>query len=270
MKNHLFLISIFLSVWCYAQPNGNIYYEKIELGYNIYADNNEYCPISTQIDFKLTNVKPQDSTDGYFIIPPKSKKVLLATLKIIERGKPYGLSYEYAVNYGNIKQTTFDSDFAYYLPFHKNNSYLLAQGYNGTASHGNLNALDFTMPIGTEITAIRAGIVIKIIEHNNKNCTQSECKKLNNLVIICHNDGTFSEYDHIKQNGATIEVGDKIDKGQLIAYSGNVGWSTGPHLHLMVYLQRLDTIETIATKFLVEDKSTPILLIPKTKYQRNY
>lgn len=270
MKGIVFVLFVSLSFWCTAQPNANIYYEKIALGYHIYADNNEYCPISAQIDFNLTNVKPQDSTDGFFIIPPNSKKLLLTTLKIAERGKPYGFAYEFAVNYGNIKQTEYDSDFAYYLPFNKNTSHTIAQGYQGTASHSNLNALDFTMPIGTEITAIRDGVVIKVVEHHNKTCTQPECKKLNNLVLIYQSDGTFAEYDHIKQNGVIVEVGDQVKQGQHIAYSGNVGYSTGPHLHIMVYLQRLDTIETLETKFLINDENEPILLNSKTRYKRTY
>ena len=126
------------------------------------------------------------------------------------------------------------------------------------------------MPIGTKITAIRGGIVVKVVETNNKNCGKEVCKKYNNLIVIYHSDGTFAEYTHIKQNGSVVEVGDKIIKGQLIGYSGNVGWSTGPHLHLLVFLQRLNKRTTLKTKFLIGNGERKVYLKEKNEYSRNY
>ncbi|HLY65709.1 MAG TPA: M23 family metallopeptidase, partial [Chloroflexota bacterium] len=35
-------------------------------------------------------------------------------------------------------------------------------------------------------------------------------------------------------NGSRVKVGDQVQTGQLIAYSGNTGWTSAPHLHFMV------------------------------------
>ena len=126
------------------------------------------------------------------------------------------------------------------------------------------------MPIGTELMAVREGVVVKVIDKNSKNCGKEECKKYNNLIIIYHPDGTFAEYTHIKQNGSKVKVGDKVSKGQLIGYSGNIGWSTGPHLHLVVFNQNLKNRKTLKTKFKIGDGSIIEYLAEKEEYSRNY
>src|SRR5262249_35707562 len=59
-------------------------------------------------------------------------------------------------------------------------------------------------------------------------------KKPNNYVVIDHGDGTFSHYLHIKQGGSYVAVGRKVEQGERIAASGNVGRSMMPHLHFDV------------------------------------
>lgn len=91
-----------------------------------------------------------------------------------------------------------------------------------------------------------------------------------NLIIIYHPDGTFAEYAHIKQNGSIVNIGDKVNQGEIIGYSGNVGWSTGPHLHLVVFLQKLNKRETLKTKFKTGNGDIIEYLGEKKEYIRNY
>ena len=71
-----------------------------------------------------------------------------------------------------------------------------------------------------------------------------------NFIKIYHGDGTIGSYVHLKRNGSIVEKGDKIEKGQLIGFSGNTGWSSGPHLHFMVAQNKDFQNITLPIKFL--------------------
>jgi murein DD-endopeptidase MepM/ murein hydrolase activator NlpD len=51
---------------------------------------------------------------------------------------------------------------------------------------------------------------------------------------VLHDDGTFGVYAHLRQGSALVRPGQRVSNGQLIAQSGNSGYSTGPHLHFAV------------------------------------
>jgi murein DD-endopeptidase MepM/ murein hydrolase activator NlpD len=55
---------------------------------------------------------------------------------------------------------------------------------------------------------------------------------------VLHEDGTLAEYLHLREHGVLIRIGQRIVAGELIAYSGNTGWTTVPHLHFGVYMNR--------------------------------
>jgi murein DD-endopeptidase MepM/ murein hydrolase activator NlpD len=270
MKYFLLLILLNTIVFCQAEPEIKIYFEKVEDSYEIYVDNLEYCPVSILIDFKLTNLRLEGTKNRPYLVNAKTNRYLISKLLIVQKAKPHKFSYNYIANVGDVSNNYYDKNFEYSLPYASTNSFKVSQGYNGSLSHQNQNALDFTMPIGTEVMAIRDGIVIEVVEENSKNCGNESCKKFNNYIIVYHKDGTFSEYTHLKKNGSKVKVGDKVTQGQLIGYSGNVGWSTGPHLHLVVYLQKLKERVTLKTKFKIDDGTSNVFLKEGDNYIREY
>jgi len=270
MKNIIICILFLCTTKNYAQQI-KVYYEPIQGGgYTVFANNNELCPVSIKLSFKLTNLRATKGNNIIFVVPPKSNKFLLTDVVRVKKNKKDKISYNYTFNYGDHHLKTYDRNYDYFLPYEKETAYKVHQGYNGSFSHENENALDFTMPVGSAIHAVRDGVIIKVIDKNSKHCGKKECMKYNNLIMVFHPDGTFAEYAHIKKSGAKVTVGDTIKKGQLIALSGNVGFSTGPHLHFVTFFQRLGSRETLKTKFLINDGKTKTFLIEKETYSRQY
>jgi murein DD-endopeptidase MepM/ murein hydrolase activator NlpD len=82
------------------------------------------------------------------------------------------------------------------------------------------SGIDFSMEIGTPIRAIEDG-VIHLKDFGNTNAGKT--------VLLEMEDGKTAIFGHLKEFVA--REGMKVEKGDLIAYSGNTGHSTGPHLH---------------------------------------
>lgn len=82
--------------------------------------------------------------------------------------------------------------------------------------------LDFTAPIGTEIYATGDGVV----ELAKWNGGYGRC------VVINHGFGYKTKYAHCKK--LNCRKGQKIKRGEVIAFLGNTGQSSGPHLHYEV------------------------------------
>jgi murein DD-endopeptidase MepM/ murein hydrolase activator NlpD len=124
------------------------------------------------------------------------------------------------------------TDAQYVLPFPVGKAYQCMQGFNGPYSHrGNFYySVDFTMNEGTLITASRKGRVDLIIQ-NYLDSDYTEGHE--NVVIVQHDDSTFARYAHLKFNGAVVSVGQNINPGDAIGYSGSTGSSIA-HLHFDV------------------------------------
>lgn len=271
IKSHVLLfLSLIIGLTATGQENVKVYSEQTKEGFAVYADNLEQCPVTVSVVFNLKNIKIESAEEATFLIKENSKKVLLTTAAAVDKYKQSKFGYTYSSTLGDASKTDYDNDFIYDLPFEKGNAFALHQGYNGSFSHQNENSLDFTMPVGTPITAIRGGIVVKLVENNVLVCPKEECAKYNNYVIIYHDDGTFAEYTHLKRNGVLVKIGDVVSQGQVIATSGNTGYSSGPHLHLMVYLQKLTDRQTIETKFKIGDGTSNAYLKEKETYSRDY
>ncbi|TAF48788.1 MAG: M23 family metallopeptidase, partial [Sphingobacteriia bacterium] len=116
--------------------------------------------------------------------------------------------------------------------------------------------LDFTMPEGTAVHAARSGVVIQLVDKNNQGCGNETCKNFNNYINILHDDGSIANYSHLQQNGVSCQLGQRVNAGDRIGWSGNTGWSTGPHLHFIVFLPQFGKVVSQDTYFLVKGQKT--------------
>lgn len=84
------------------------------------------------------------------------------------------------------------------------------------------DGIDIAVPQGTPVRAAADGVVTWSANRSGYGLT----------VIIDHGNGVESLYAH--NSRLIAQRGSEVKKGQIIAYSGNTGVSTGPHLHYEV------------------------------------
>lgn len=94
-------------------------------------------------------------------------------------------------------------------------------GYRWGTLH---SGVDWQVSVGTPVKAAAAGTVIRAGWYS----TYGYC------VDIRHSDGSMTRYAHL--NSVAVSNGQYVNQGELIAYSGNTGYSTGPHLHFEIWI----------------------------------
>ena len=82
--------------------------------------------------------------------------------------------------------------------------------------------LDIAAPSGTPIVAAAEGKVV----------TAAYSSSAGNYVMISHGNGLYTVYMHCSR--LAVKEGDTVSAGQVIAYVGSTGISTGAHLHFGV------------------------------------
>lgn len=94
--------------------------------------------------------------------------------------------------------------------------------WGGTDFHPGMDIAD---EMGTPIVATADGIV----EYAGWNSGG-----YGNMVDINHGNGIMTRYGHASQ--VVVSAGQHVKRGQLIAYMGSTGFSTGPHVHYEVHV----------------------------------
>lgn len=123
------------------------------------------------------------------------------------------------------------ADSAYVLPYPVGESASISQSYCfANDSHRENYAYDFRMPMGSEIVAARSGTVRFVEDRYPDDPEAVE----SNSIIIDHDEGTEALYGHLQQDSALVEVGDRVDMGDVIGYCGDSSSGGFPHLHFEV------------------------------------
>jgi murein DD-endopeptidase MepM/ murein hydrolase activator NlpD len=234
--------------WVYSdkQPVNDLSYEKIKyntskkkkLHPKVYTikgvdneSNNNFLmvnnPLFSPVEIGFTSIINQKII--HKVIPPRSNEKLLESKENIVK-----VSYRWLLGEPEIDV----DDYAYQPPFLTKAGHKITQGFNGRFSHqGEYSryAVDIAMAVGTNIHAVRSGMVVWVKDdYHMSGRTQYFLDKAN-VIKVMHDDGTFALYAHILMDTAVVKVGDRVTSGQLLARSGSSGFSTGPHLHFMIF-----------------------------------
>lgn len=121
----------------------------------------------------------------------------------------------------------------------------ITQNFGKTADSGRLyvsgthNGVDFRAAIGTRLLSGGNGVV-EAVGNTDTVCPGASYGK---WIFIRYDNGLASTYGHLSV--ISVKVGQRIKTGEVIGYSGNTGYSTGPHLHLSVYAGQGVQISTL-------------------------
>lgn len=111
----------------------------------------------------------------------------------------------------------------------------ITQNFGKTNASGRLyvsgthNGVDFRAAVGTPILSSGNGVVAGTGD------TDADCRGVSfgRWILIKYDNGLASTYGHLSK--ISVTQGQSVTAGEVVGYSGNTGYSTGPHLHVSMY-----------------------------------
>src|SRR3989344_36736 len=94
---------------------------------------------------------------------------------------------------------------------------------------GTHNGIDFRASTGTKVKNVLDGVVVG----TGNTDLYPGCYSFGKWVMVRHDNGLSTIYGHLSV--ISVSQGNRLETADLIGYSGNTGYSTGPHLHISVY-----------------------------------
>jgi murein DD-endopeptidase MepM/ murein hydrolase activator NlpD len=214
-----------------------------------YIRNDYPGPVEVEVDFlEHDNVKATPDLPKRFVVEP-GKSATLFNVAGINEQKPWKLAVKYRYIIGR-PLSDYHSAVHYWPPIAPGASFQISQAFGGTFSHTdeqNFYAADIAIPIGTPVYAARSGLVVEVDNDYFKSGTNKAYGSEANSIRILHDDGAMTVYAHLELEKAQVYPGLKVVAGQMIGYSGNTGFSSGPHLHFAVQVNK--GMELVAVSF---------------------
>ncbi len=198
------------------------------------AQNNGPAPILLNLKLTSANAIIEPPSPVAAVVKP-TETIQVATIRSEVTGKGYRVARSYQFSIGD-PNAVHDPSALYRLPFKDGQAVTIGQVWGGKiithTTPASRYAVDFVVPIGTPLVAARKGRVVDVDQNFTDGGTDPLLKA--NHVMILHEDGTLGLYSHLAANRIAVSFGQWVDAGTLIGYSGNTGYSSGPHLHFAV------------------------------------
>lgn len=174
----------------------------------------------------LAQTKSQESTYQAIIAQKKSQQADLEAALSDLKSK-----YNVAVNPNEITPAGqgvlhWPLDNVRITQYFGNTPFAQSGAYNGKGHNG----IDLAASVGTPVKAALLGTVIGT---GNTDAVRG-CYSFGRWVMIKHGNGLNTMYAHFSQ--VNVYQGETVSTGEVIGYSGETGYATGPHLHFGVYV----------------------------------
>lgn len=207
--------------------------------YLAWADNRLAGPVQVRLSFtRGNNVLGVPALPARATVDPRGS-ALVARIGAADSSSPGNFELRLDAVPGTPNARPTDFEYAYPLG---GDGVRVAQGFGGAWSHDdeqNHYAVDFVAPIGTPVFAARDGTVMQVESDFDKaGLNLEKYGGRANYVRIVHDDGTMALYAHLREGGVLVREGQRVAKGQQIGLSGNTGFTSGPHLHFAVQVNR--------------------------------
>ncbi|MCL2644572.1 MAG: M23 family metallopeptidase [Betaproteobacteria bacterium] len=251
MKIILFSLALFVSLPTAAQnPNDDTFKFRIEeiratqntsQNVRFVAVNNSPATVSVSLNLTGSNLNLDKKPPLTLAVDPNSSQEIVHVTQA-KRLEPLRYSIRYSYQPGDVF-TAPNRNARYFLPFPKDTSFLVVQGPAGMGALGTLvthdndhsrYAYDFGVSEGTPVTAAREGIVVDVKDHFTVGRPDPSLSGKANFVAVMHDDRSIAYYLHLAPRRVLVKPGQWVFAGDLIAYSGNTGFTYGPHLHFDV------------------------------------
>lgn len=121
------------------------------------------------------------------------------------------------------------------------NSILVTSPY-GPRWGGFHRGVDFRASVGTPVKAMSDGVV-RGVGDTDVCCPGASYGK---WIFIEYSNGLSSTFGHLSL--ISVREGQRVARGELVGYSGNTGSSTGPHLHVSLYVSSGVKVDSFASK----------------------
>lgn len=190
-----------------------------EIALPLKVNEKEFVKETIQLDARNTSIKTNDSDERW-----KQIKKLNGILETRQADGVYDLG-PYEAPTPATRRTSFFAD---------RRTYAYTNGKSSTSLH---YGIDYGIKEGSEVRACAAG---KVVMAETRISTGWS-------TVIEHLPGLYSLYYHQKE--LKVKVGDIVQKGDLIGYSGMTGLATGPHLHWEMRLN----MEAVSPDFFLGD-----------------
>ena len=218
--------------------------ESANGGWLAWADNRLAGPVEVRLVSDNRNVIGEPALPARATVPAGGS-ALVARLRLAETARFKPLSLHLDTVPGSVNARARDYEYAFPL---RTRDLRVEQGWGGRYSHAdpeNHYAVDFAAQPGTPVLAARDGLVMQV-ERDTREAGGSANggpDRDGTLIRILHGDGSMAVYAHLQ--AADVRTGARIHRGQRIGMSGNSGFSTGPHLHFAVQVNRGMRLESI-------------------------
>jgi murein DD-endopeptidase MepM/ murein hydrolase activator NlpD len=208
--------------------------------YLVWADNALAGPVEVRLRSDRAGVTGEPELPARATVPANAR-VLVARVHpgAAVRGDALALRLDTVPGSVNARPR----DYEYLFPLDMR-APRVEQAWGGAYSHAdaeNRHAVDFAADPGTTVLAARDGVVMQL-EAGDAGATARDGRA--NLLRILHDDGSMAVYAHLAP-GPLVQPGQRVRRGQPIGVSGNSGFSTGPHLHFAVQVNRGMHLESI-------------------------